>query len=95
MGALRFADLGLPVRLSWGSDSTTNGRACFRGPANEASSRLAGLSSWWPSPQAPSCVILAGHATSVPFTPVLTGPERTTTDNTTAALTCAHHHFPR
>jgi hypothetical protein len=34
-------------------------------------------------------VVLAGRATSVPFTEVLTGPERTTTDNTTAAWTCA------
>jgi len=32
---------------------------------------------------------------SVPFTAVLTGPERTATDNTTAALTCADHHFPK
>jgi hypothetical protein len=33
--------------------------------------------------------ILAGRATSVPFTAVLTGPERTTTDNATVASTCA------
>jgi hypothetical protein len=34
-------------------------------------------------------VILDGRATSVPFTTVTTGPERTTTDNTMAAATCA------
>ena len=48
-----------------------------------------------PSPPGASHVLLAGRATSVPFTAVLTGPKRTTTDNTTAALTCADHHFPR
>ncbi len=40
-------------------------------------------------------VILTGRATNVPFTAVLTGPERTTTDNTTTAATCTHHRFPR
>jgi hypothetical protein len=34
-------------------------------------------------------VVLTGRATSVPFTAVLTGPERTTTDNTKAAWSCA------
>jgi hypothetical protein len=34
-------------------------------------------------------VILTGRATSVPFTAVLNGPERTTTDNHEAASTCA------
>jgi hypothetical protein len=34
-------------------------------------------------------VILAGRATSVPFTAVLAGPQRTTTDNHEAASTCA------
>jgi hypothetical protein len=34
-------------------------------------------------------VVLTGRATSVPFTVVLTGPERTTTDNAKAASTCA------
>ena len=34
-------------------------------------------------------VILAGRATSVPFTAVLNGPERTATDNHEAAVTCA------
>jgi hypothetical protein len=29
------------------------------------------------------CVILSGRATTVPFTAVLTGPERITTDNAT------------
>jgi hypothetical protein len=40
-------------------------------------------------PTAPQCarVILAGRATSVPFTAVLNGPERTTTDNHEAAST--------
>jgi len=36
-------------------------------------------------------VILAGRATSVPFTAVLNGPERTTTDNHEAASTCTVH----
>ena len=37
-------------------------------------------------PEAPRCarVILAGRATSVPFTAVTSGPQRTLTDNTTA-----------
>jgi hypothetical protein len=37
-------------------------------------------------------IILDGRATSVPFTAVLNGPERTTTDNTNAASTCAVPH---
>ena len=37
--------------------------------------------SWEPSPSGGSLVVLAGRATSVPFTAVMTGPERTTTDN--------------
>jgi len=40
-------------------------------------------------------VILTGRATNVPFTAVLTGPERTTTDNATEAATCTDHRFPR
>jgi hypothetical protein len=42
-------------------------------------------------PTAPrrATVILAGRATSVPFTAVLAGVERTTTDNYEAASTCA------
>jgi hypothetical protein len=42
-------------------------------------------------PTAPQCarVILAGRATSVPFTAVLDGPQRTTTDNHEAPSTCA------
>jgi hypothetical protein len=40
-------------------------------------------------------VILTGRATSVPFTAVTTGPERTTTDNTTPPATCTDHRFPR
>ena len=35
------------------------------------------------------------RATSVPFTTVTTGHERTATDNTTAASTCALHQLPR
>jgi hypothetical protein len=37
----------------------------------------------------PTNVVLAGRATTVPFTAVLTGPERTITGNATAASTCA------
>jgi hypothetical protein len=37
-------------------------------------------------------VILDGRATSVPFTTVLNGPKRTTTDNHEAASTCAVPH---
>jgi hypothetical protein len=40
-------------------------------------------------------VILTGRATSMPFTEVLAGPERATTDNTTAVVTCAAHLLPR
>jgi hypothetical protein len=40
-------------------------------------------------------VILTGRATGVPFTAVLAGPERTTTDNTTAAVTCVARLVPR
>jgi hypothetical protein len=39
-----------------------------------------------------SGVVLDGRATSVPFTAVLNGPERTTTDNHQAAPTCAAPH---
>jgi hypothetical protein len=37
----------------------------------------------------PDQVALTGRATSVPFTAVMTGPERTTTDNVEAAFTSA------
>jgi hypothetical protein len=40
-------------------------------------------------------VILAGRATSVPFTTVLNGPEWTTTDNDQVASTCAVPHSRR
>jgi hypothetical protein len=40
-------------------------------------------------------VILGGRATSVPFTAVMTGPQRTTTDNAEAASTCAALRFCR
>jgi hypothetical protein len=36
-----------------------------------------------------------GRATSVPFTAVTTGPQRTPTDNHTVAATCTVHHLPR
>jgi hypothetical protein len=39
-------------------------------------------------------VDLAGRATSVPFTAVATGLQRTLTDKTTAAATCGDHHIP-
>jgi hypothetical protein len=42
-----------------------------------------------PTAQPDTGVILGGRATSVPFTAVLTGPERTTTDNHEASSTCA------
>ena len=40
-------------------------------------------------------VVLAGRATTVPFTAVLTGPERTATDNAIATLTCAVRYLRR
>jgi hypothetical protein len=36
-----------------------------------------------------------GRATSVPFTTVLPGSQRTITDNATAGMTCTDHRFPR
>jgi hypothetical protein len=42
-----------------------------------------------PTAQPDTGVILGGHATTVPFASVLTGPQRTTTDNHEAASTCA------
>jgi hypothetical protein len=45
-----------------------------------------------PTAQQDTGVILDGRATSVPFTAVLNGPERTTTDNAEAASTCAVRH---
>jgi len=47
-----------------------------------------------PSPSGVLTVI-AGRATSVPFAAVLTGPERTATDNTTAVATCGIHRLHR
>jgi hypothetical protein len=48
-------------------------------------------------PAPPSCirVALTGRATSVPFTTVTTGSERTTTDNTPTAVSCAAPQLPR
>jgi hypothetical protein len=48
-----------------------------------------------PTAQPDAGVILDGHATSVPVTAVLTGRQRTTTDNAEAALTCAKSHLRR
>jgi hypothetical protein len=42
-----------------------------------------------PSQPGPTNVVLAGRATTVPFTAVPAGPQRTTTDNATATSTCA------
>ena len=41
----------------------------------------------------PPAELGSGRATSVPFTAVLAGPERTLTDKTTAATTCGDHHI--
>jgi hypothetical protein len=46
-----------------------------------------------PTPPGPRDVV-AGRATTVPLTAVLTGPRRTPTDNPTAATTCGDHHIP-
>jgi hypothetical protein len=44
----------------------------------------------------PMCqVVLDGRATSVPFTAVLTGPERTATDNAKTSSTCTAEPVPR
>jgi len=48
-----------------------------------------------PTAQAATRVILGGRATSVPFTAVLTGLQRTTTDNAEAGPTCAASHLRR
>jgi hypothetical protein len=45
-----------------------------------------------PTAQPNTGLILGGRATSVPFTAVLAGPERTTTDNHKASSTCAISH---
>jgi hypothetical protein len=78
-----------PVEV--GSNPT---RTC-RGPA--ALANEAGVAGVEPHPAVelvptlpgPTNVVLAGRATTVPFTAVLTGPERTITGNATAASTCA------
>jgi hypothetical protein len=46
-----------------------------------------------PTTQPDPGLILGGRATSVPFTAVLTGPERTATDNHEASSTCAISHL--
>jgi hypothetical protein len=66
-----------------------------RGPAALATRQaLPGSSltlrpSWCLQCQAPTNFVLAGRATSLPFTTVLTGPQRTTTDNAMLVLTCS------
>jgi hypothetical protein len=42
-----------------------------------------------PTPPGRTNVVLARRATTVPFTAVLTGPQRTIMDNATATSTCA------
>jgi hypothetical protein len=44
---------------------------------------------WSRRRQARASVVLRGRATNMPFTAVMTGPERTTGDNPEAASTCA------
>jgi hypothetical protein len=60
--------------------------SCPRGGGHQGRASPSGQA----EPTAPRCarVILAVRATSVPFTAVLTGPQRTTTDNNEPALTC-------
>jgi hypothetical protein len=48
-----------------------------------------------PKPASRTSVLLTGCATCVPFTAVLTGPQRIATDNTTSRVTCAAHPVPR
>jgi hypothetical protein len=48
-----------------------------------------------PTAQLDTGVIQGGRATSVPFTAVLTGPQRTTTDNAEAPSTCTAPHLCR
>jgi hypothetical protein len=43
----------------------------------------------------PTNVVLVGRATTVPFTSVVTGPERTPTDNVKVVATCAVCHLTR
>ena len=51
--------------------------------------------SWRPALVVRATVVLVGRAPRVPFTAVMIGRERTTTDNTTAAVTCAVSHLRR
>jgi hypothetical protein len=63
------------------------GGPCQRGrPAGVEPHPAVGLV---PTLPGPTSVVLAGRATTVPFTAVLAGPHRTITDNATAASTCA------
>ena len=48
-----------------------------------------------PTPQGPATVVVTGRATTVPFTTDASGPQRTPTDNPTAAITCAVHSLAR
>jgi hypothetical protein len=43
----------------------------------------------------PTNVVLVDRATTVPFTAVTTGPQRTPTDNHTVAVICAVYRLPR
>jgi hypothetical protein len=48
-----------------------------------------------PTLASPMNVVLVVRATTVPFTPVMAGPERTTTDSATPTATCGDPRAPR
>ena len=48
-----------------------------------------------PTPRGPATVVLAGRATTVPFTTDASGCKRTPTDNPTAAMACAVRRLAR
>jgi hypothetical protein len=48
-----------------------------------------------PTAQQHTGVILGGRATSLPFTAVVSGSQRTTRDNAEAASTCAVRYIPQ
>jgi hypothetical protein len=82
----------LPYRLVFpDTEAVAPAAAPHHGLAHEAASHKDGphlTAKLVPTPAGCPTVILAGRATSVPFTAVLTSPERTPTDNTTAAMSC-------
>ena len=95
---------GIPTSdlVEWsGETAASNPTDPCRGPA--ALANEAGVAGVEPRPEVglvpsqpgPTNVVLADRATTVPFTAVLAGPQRTTTDNTTAAVICADHRSPR